>query len=111
MLRVVRMHQHSVARQVQIRAGLPESGSAITINQACASGLRAIFLAAHEVRCGSARAVVAGGTESMSRIPFLLPQMREGYRLGHGAALDGNFQDGFNCPLAESPTISDMLPF
>ncbi|HTE06840.1 MAG TPA: thiolase family protein [Planctomycetota bacterium] len=93
----------NVARQVQIRAGIPESGTALTVNQACASGLRAIFLAAHELRCGAARAVIAGGTESMSRIPFLLPEMRSGYRLGHGVALDGNFQDGFNCPLAESP--------
>ena len=92
----------NVARQVQIRAGLPQSGTAITVNQACASGLRAIMLAANEVRAG-ARAVVAGGTESMSRIPFLLPQMRTGYRLGDGPVLDGNFQDGFNCPLAESP--------
>jgi acetyl-CoA C-acetyltransferase len=92
----------NVARQVQIRAGLPETGTAITVNQACASGLRAIMLAANEVRAG-ARAVIAGGTESMSRIPFLLPQMRTGYRLGHAPVLDGNYQDGFNCPLAESP--------
>jgi acetyl-CoA C-acetyltransferase len=92
----------NVARQVQIRAGLPQTGTAITVNQACASGLRAVMLAANEVRAG-ARAVIAGGTESMSRIPFLLPQMRTGYRLGHGPALDGNFQDGFNCPLADSP--------
>jgi acetyl-CoA C-acetyltransferase len=93
----------NVARQVQIRAGLPESGSAMTVNQACASGLRAVLLAAHELRAGAARAIVAGGTESMSRIPFLLPDMRAGYRLGHAPVLDGNFQDGFNCPLAESP--------
>ncbi|MGQ0553221.1 MAG: thiolase family protein [Planctomycetota bacterium] len=92
----------NVARQVQIRAGLPQEGTAITVNQACASGLRAILMAVHEVR-GGARAVVAGGTESMSRIPFLLPQMRAGYRLGHGPVLDGNYQDGFNCPLAEQP--------
>ncbi|HEX5009754.1 MAG TPA: thiolase family protein [Planctomycetota bacterium] len=92
----------NVARQVQIRAGIPHTGTAVTINQACASGLRAILMAAHEVRAG-ARAVVAGGTESMSRIPFLLPQMRTGYRLGDGPVLDGNYQDGFNCPLAESP--------
>jgi len=90
------------ARQIQIRAGIPESATAFTANQACASGLRAVLLAAHEVRAG-ARAVVAGGTESMSRIPFLLPQMRTGYRLGHGPVLDGNFKDGFDCPLAESP--------
>jgi len=90
------------ARQVQIGAGLPETGTAITVNQACASGLRAILLAAAEVRAG-ARAVVAGGTESMSRIPFLLPQMRTGYRLGHAPVLDGNFKDGFDCPLVGTP--------
>ena len=93
----------NVARQVQIRAGIPETATAITVNQACASGLRAIMLAANELRAGAARAIVAGGTESMSRIPFLLPQMRTGYRLGHAEALDGNFQDGFNCPLAGQP--------
>src|SRR5262245_17121182 len=92
----------NVARQIQIRAGIPQTSTAVTVNQACASGLRAILLAAGEVR-GGARAVVAGGTESMSRIPFLLPQMRTGYRLGNGPVLDGNYQDGFNCPLAESP--------
>jgi len=92
----------NVARQIQIRAGIPQTSTAMTVNQACASGLRAIMLAASEVR-GGARAVVAGGTESMSRIPFLLPLMRTGYRLGNGPVLDGNYQDGFNCPLAESP--------
>lgn len=93
----------NVARQVQIGAGIPQTGTAITLNQACASGLRAILSAALEIRGGAARAVVAGGTESMSRIPFLLPQMREGYRLGHASALDGNYQDGFNCPLVGAP--------
>ena len=93
----------NVARQVAIRAGIPDSGTAITINQACASGLRAIMMAAQEVRSGSCEAVVAGGTESMSRIPFLLPNMRQGYRLGHGKLLDGNFQDGFHCPLVDAP--------
>ncbi|HZL99585.1 MAG TPA: thiolase family protein, partial [Planctomycetota bacterium] len=88
---------------VQIRAGIPHTASSITVNQACASGLRALLLAANELRAGTARAVVAGGTESMSRIPFLLPQMRTGYRLGHAEALDGNYQDGFNCPLAGQP--------
>jgi acetyl-CoA C-acetyltransferase len=90
------------ARQVQIHSGIPETATAITINQACASGLRAVMLAAAEVRAG-ARAVIAGGMESMSRIPFLLPQMRTGYRLGHAPVLDGNFKDGFDCPLAGSP--------
>jgi acetyl-CoA C-acetyltransferase len=93
----------NVARQVQIRAGIPETATAVTINQACASGLRAVLLAARELSAGGARAIVAGGTESMSRIPFLLPEMRAGYRLGHSQALDGNFQDGFHCPIAESP--------
>jgi len=93
----------NVARQVAIRAGIPDSGTAITINQACASGLRAITMAAQEIRSGNADAVIAGGTESMSRIPFLMPKMREGYRLGHGKLLDGNFQDGFHCPLVDAP--------
>ncbi len=92
----------NVARQIQIHAGVPETATALTVNQACASGLRAVMLAAAEVRAG-ARAVVAGGTESMSRIPFLLPQMRTGYRLGHAPVLDGNFKDGFDCPLAGTP--------
>jgi acetyl-CoA C-acetyltransferase len=93
----------NVARQVQIRSGIPETGTAITVNQACASGLRAVLLAARELAAGTARAVVAGGTESMSRIPFLLPEMRTGYRLGHGTALDGNYRDGFDCPLVGAP--------
>ncbi|MHC5209418.1 MAG: thiolase family protein [Planctomycetota bacterium] len=93
----------NVARQIQIHAGIPETGTAITINQACASGLRSVLLAAHELAAGTARAVVAGGTESMSRIPFLLPEMRTGYRLGHARALDGNYQDGFTCPLVGGP--------
>ncbi len=93
----------NVARQVQIGAGIPETATAMTLNQACASGLRTIMSAANEIRAGAARAVVAGGTESMSRIPFLLPRMREGYRLGHAELLDGNYQDGFNCPLVGGP--------
>ncbi len=93
----------NVARQVQIGAGMPQTGTALTINQACASGLRAIMLAASEIRSGAAQAVVAGGTESMSRIPFLMPEMRTGYRMGHKLLLDGNYQDGFNCPLVGAP--------
>jgi acetyl-CoA C-acetyltransferase len=93
----------NVARQVQIAAGIPETGTALTINQACASGLRAVMLAARELSAGTAQAVVAGGTESMSRIPFLLPELRAGYRLGHATALDGNYQDGFHCPLVGAP--------
>jgi acetyl-CoA C-acetyltransferase len=68
---------------------------------ACGSGLKAIDLAWRAVRDGDAEAVLAGGTESMSRIPFLLPGARWGYRLGHQQAVDAMYQDGFFCPLAE----------
>lgn len=93
----------NVARQVQIGSGMPESGTALTVNQACASGLRAIVLAANEIVSGSAQAIVAGGTESMTRIPFYLPDMRLGMRLGNKEILDGNYQDGFHCPLVDAP--------
>ncbi len=93
----------NVARQVQIGAGIDDTGTAITINQACASGLRAILMAGNEIRSGDATAIIAGGTESMTRIPFLMPQMRAGYRMGHADLLDGNYQDGFHCPLADVP--------
>jgi len=91
----------NVARQVAIRAGVPETATAMTVNQACASGLRAILLAAREVRAGDARVVVAGGVEAMTRNPFLLTDMRLGYRMGHGEVLDANVRDGFFCPLAD----------
>ncbi len=89
------------ARQVLFRAGIPATAPASTINQACASGLKAIQLAADDLRQGRARVAVAGGMESMSRVPFLLDRMREGYRLGHAPLLDGMYRDGFLCPLAE----------
>lgn len=91
------------ARQIGYRSGISESATAMTVNQACASGLRAILLAAQEVSSGAARAVIAGGVETMSRNPFLLTDMREGYRLGHGKVLDGNYSDGFHCRLVDGP--------
>jgi acetyl-CoA C-acetyltransferase len=91
----------NVARQVAVRAGLGESCTALTVNMACASGLKSIDLAADALRLGRARIVVAGGVESMSRLPFLLPRMREGHRLGHAAVVDAMYQDGFQCPLAD----------
>jgi len=91
------------ARQIAIGAGVPETATALTVNQACASGLRSITLAARELRDGGARAVVAGGVESMSGIPFLLPDIRFGYRLGDRPVLDGNYQDGFTCPMVGGP--------
>ncbi len=91
------------ARQVAIRAGIPETAPAMTINKACGSGLKAIDLARAALLLDGRKFVVAGGMESMTNIPFLLPQMRQGYRLGHGVAQDGNYQDGFTCGILKEP--------
>ena len=90
----------NVARQISARAGIPVSAPAWTVNMACASGLKAIALAAESVRRGRVELAVAGGVESMSRLPFLLPEMRRGYRLGHARVVDAMYQDGFLCPLS-----------
>jgi len=71
------------------------------VNQACGSGLRAIMNAADQIRLGQARAVLAGGTESMSNTPYLLPRVRWGHRMGHAELVDGMTRDGFLCPLAD----------
>ena len=89
------------ARQIGRRAGLPDPAPARTVNQACASGLRAILDAAAAIRLGDAEVVLAGGTESMSNTPFLLPSVRWGQRFGDGALDDGMYRDGFHCPLAD----------
>ena len=91
----------NVARQISVRAGIPQSVPAYTVNMACGSGLKAIDLAAEAIQLGRADVVVAGGTESMSGLPFLLPRMRAGYRLGHAQVVDAMYQDGFSCPLAD----------
>jgi acetyl-CoA C-acetyltransferase len=88
------------ARQVGVRAGIPVTVSALTLNQACASGLRALLLGAERIRLGEASVILAGGMESMSRVPYLLPRAREGYRMGHDTVIDGMYRDGFLCPLA-----------
>jgi acetyl-CoA C-acetyltransferase len=82
------------ARQAAIRAGLPPSVAALTINKVCGSGLKAVMLAAQGIAAGDAEVVVAGGMESMSNCPYLLPRVREGMRLGHGEALDSMILDG-----------------
>ena len=82
------------ARQAAIHAGLPESVPAVTVNKVCGSGLKAVMLAAQAVKCGDAEVVVAGGAESMSRAPFLLPGARWGERLGHGKVLDHMIHEG-----------------
>ncbi len=88
------------ARQVAWRAGIPQEAPAATINQACASGLKCVQLAADEIVLGRSRIVVAGGMESMSTLPFVLDRMRTGYRLGHAQVVDLMYRDGFLCPLS-----------
>ena len=93
----------NVARQVLCRSGLPESATAYTVNMACGSGLKSLLLAADSVRRGDVKVAVAGGTESMSRLPFMLDGFRTGYRLGHAPVVDLMYKDGFDCPLAKKP--------
>lgn len=89
------------ARQVAARAGVPWKAPAYTVNQACASGLTAIGLAARHIHLGEARTVLAVGTESMSNVPYLLPQVRFGHKMGHTRLSDAMYQDGLMCPLSE----------
>ncbi|HEX2059894.1 MAG TPA: thiolase family protein [Thermoanaerobaculia bacterium] len=91
----------NAARQVAVRSGLRHEVPAYTVNQACGSGLRAIMNAADQIRLGHAQVVLAGGTESMSNTPYLLPRARWGYRMGHDEVIDGMTRDGFMCPLAD----------
>ena len=89
------------ARQVLVRAGVPESVTALTLNAACGSGLKAIALGADSIRLGRSERVLAGGMENMSMVPFILDRVREGYRLGNAPLVDGMYRDGFLCPLAD----------
>jgi acetyl-CoA C-acetyltransferase len=82
------------ARQATIKAGLPESVPATTVNKVCGSGLKAVMLAAQGIAVGDVSVVVAGGMESMSNAPYLLPKAREGMRLGHGELVDSMIHDG-----------------
>ncbi|HYH10246.1 MAG TPA: thiolase family protein [Thermoanaerobaculia bacterium] len=91
----------NAARQVAIKSGLRHEVPAYTVNQACGSGLRAIMNAADQIRLGHAQVVLAGGTESMSNTPYLLPRARWGYRMGNDEVIDGMTRDGFLCPLAD----------
>jgi acetyl-CoA C-acetyltransferase len=85
------------ARQAAIHGGLPPSVAALTVNKVCGSGLKAVMLAAQGIIAGDVRIVVAGGMESMSQAPYLLPRVREGLRMGHGQVLDSMIQDGLWC--------------
>lgn len=90
----------NVGRQITFRAGVPETVPAFTVNQACGSGLKAIILAAQEVMLGRAHAVLAGGTESMSRVPYFAEGARWGMRMGNAQLVDGMYRDGFADPLS-----------
>jgi len=87
------------ARQIAKRAGVPVEVPAYTVNKACGSSLRAIISAVQAIKCGDAEVILAGGAESMSRVPYLLTKVRYGYRLGHEKVIDAMHQDGFLCPL------------
>jgi len=89
------------ARQISIRSGIPQQAPAYTVNQACASGIKSIALAFQEIAAGNLDCVLAGGTESMSRLPYYLEGARWGYRLGHQELVDGMYRDGFFCPMAK----------
>jgi acetyl-CoA C-acetyltransferase len=89
------------ARQISVRSGVPKEAPAFTVNMACASGLKSIALAYQAILLGDANCILAGGTESMSRLPYYLDGARWGYRLGNQELVDGMFRDGFFCPLAK----------
>lgn len=82
------------ARQAAIKAGIPHSVGATTINKMCGSGMKAVMLAHDTIKAGSAKIILAGGMESMSNAPYLLAKARDGYRLGHGQLSDHMFVDG-----------------
>jgi len=85
------------ARQAALNGGLPPTVSAVTVNKVCGSGLKAVMMAAQGVQLGDTEIVVAGGMESMSNAPYLLPKAREGYRLGNGELVDAMINDGLWC--------------
>src|SRR5215207_6936719 len=86
------------ARQAALAAGLAQSVPATTVNKMCGSGMKAVMMAADQLAAGSADIVVAGGMESMTNAPYLLPKARAGFRMGHGEILDHMFYDGLQSP-------------
>jgi acetyl-CoA C-acetyltransferase len=87
-------HGQNVGRQISIFSGLPDTVPAFTINKLCGSGLRAVIMATQFIALGDADIVLAGGTESMSQAPYLLPKARFGYRMGDGQVIDSMMKDG-----------------
>lgn len=91
----------NIARQISVRSDIPKEVPAYTVNKACASGMKSIALAYQAVLLGESTCILAGGTESMSRLPYYLDGARWGYRLGNQELVDGMYRDGFFCPLAK----------
>src|SRR6476620_800541 len=89
------------ARQATIKAGVPETVSALTVNQVCGSGLRAVMLAAQSIKAGDRQVVVAGGQESMSNAPYYVYGMRGGVKLGDQQMIDGMIKDGLWCAFCD----------
>jgi acetyl-CoA C-acetyltransferase len=87
-------------RQVGIFGGIPHTTPGYTVNKACGSGLKAIVLGYQSIVLDEADIIVAGGTENMSRVPFMLDSFRSGYRLGNAKVLDGMYHDGLLCPMS-----------
>ena len=90
----------NTGRQVSVKAGVPVEVSAYNVNIACGSGMKAVQLGAQQVALGDSEVVLAGGMENMTRVPFLLPQMRMGYRLGNADVVDAMYRDGLLDPLS-----------
>jgi acetyl-CoA C-acetyltransferase len=88
------------ARQIAVRSGMPVEVPAYTVNQACASGMKAIALGFDQILMGRAEVVLVGGTEAMSRVPYFVESGRWGARVGHQDLVDGMYRDGFFCPLS-----------
>src|SRR5262249_46198796 len=82
------------ARQAALGAGVPKNGPATTVNKVCGSGLKSVVLGTQAIQTGDGEVVIAGGMESMSNAPYLLPKAREGLRLGHGEVVDSMIKDG-----------------
>src|SRR4029077_8095141 len=89
------------ARQAALKGGLADHVAALTINKVCGSGLKAVMLAAQAIATGDIDVAVAGGMESMSNCPYLLPRAREGLRMGHGELLDSMISDGLWCAFEQ----------
>jgi acetyl-CoA C-acetyltransferase len=98
------------ARQAALFAGLPDTVPAVTVNKVCGSGLKAVMLAAQAIKAGDADVVVAGGMESMSRAPYLLPGARTGFKYGDQTAVDSLVRDGLWCPF-ENHAMGDSAEY